>query len=366
MEITMENSLVDSSRLDNSYLGLDAWNVSEKDYSPSDNVMDNLKFFLRFAILAPSSHNSQPWIFKIPQKDIVELYVDRTRSLPIEDPDDRLMTISCGAALCNLQLTLEYFGYGHEIKLLPNGENDDLIAQIYITKKLETDSLIDDNLKKLFASITKRRTNRSVFENKPIPDSILSQINEIIINNTEDVWIHIAKDELEKNNFADLIEEGDRIRWSDKKFRRELAPWSGSNRNTSMDGLPGYAVGLNNALSFIAPFIIRTFNLGKIEGAKNRRLAIGSPLLFVIGTNADNPKNWLNAGICLEYVLLTTISENVWCSFLNQPIEIPDLRKRLANLIPQNKKYPQIMLRMGYSKEDVKPTPRRPLGQVFY
>ncbi len=359
----MENS-AGNSRSDNSYSGLGAWNISEKDYSPSDNVIDNLKFFLRFAILAPSSHNSQPWIFKIPQKDVIELYADRTRSLPIEDPDDRLMTISCGAALCNLQLALGYFGYSHEVKLLPNGENDDLMARIYISKKLGMNNLVDNNLKKLFVSITKRRTNRSVFENKAIPDSILSQISEIA-NNTEDVWIHTVKDKLEKNKFADLIEKGDQVRWSNKKFRQELAPWIGSNRNIRMDGLPGYSAGLNGVLSFMAPFFIRTFNLGKMEGAKNRKHAIESPLLLVIGTNADNPKNWLNAGICLEYVLLIATSENIWCSFLNQPTEIPDLRKRLSDLLPQNNRYPQIILRIGYSK-DVKPTPRRPLGQVLH
>ena len=360
----MENSV--PSSLDNLYSGLDAWRISEKDYSPSNDEIDNLKFFLRFAILAPSSHNSQPWIFKIPQKNRIELYVDRTRALPIEDPGDRLMTISCGAALCNLQLTLEYFGYNYETKLVPNGENDDLVAQIHINKKLETRNSIDGNLKKLFTSITKRRTNRSGYENKPIPDSIVSQIDKIVTNNTSDVWVHVVKDKLEKNTLADLIEKGEQTRWSNKKFRQELAPWIGSNRNTSMDGLPAHSVGLNNALSFMIPFFIRTFNLGKMEGAKNRKLVIRSPMLLIIGTNSDNPKDWLNVGICLEYILLATISENIWCTFVNQPTEIPELRKHLAELIHQNNKYPQIMLRVGYSKKDVKPTPRRPLDQVLH
>jgi len=48
------------------------------------------------AILAPSSHNTQPWRFAVRERTI-DLYADRTRALPVNDPDDRELTISrCG------------------------------------------------------------------------------------------------------------------------------------------------------------------------------------------------------------------------------------------------------------------------------
>ena len=46
-------------------------------------------------------------------------YADRTRALPVVDPDDRELTISCGSALFNMQLAISYFGYRFETSLLP-------------------------------------------------------------------------------------------------------------------------------------------------------------------------------------------------------------------------------------------------------
>ena len=60
------------------------------------------RFLLRYAILAPSSHNTQPWLFSL-QDRCVEIYADRSRSLRVTDPDDRQLTIAGGCALSNLR-----------------------------------------------------------------------------------------------------------------------------------------------------------------------------------------------------------------------------------------------------------------------
>ncbi|NOT32243.1 MAG: hypothetical protein HOP15_17495 [Planctomycetes bacterium] len=51
---------------------------------------------LELATRAPSSHNTQPWLFRA-RGDSIELHADRTRALPINDPHDRELTIRCGA-----------------------------------------------------------------------------------------------------------------------------------------------------------------------------------------------------------------------------------------------------------------------------
>lgn len=47
-----------------------------------------VNFVLKYAVLAPSSHNTQPWIFRV-SNERVALFADRTRALPANDPDDR-------------------------------------------------------------------------------------------------------------------------------------------------------------------------------------------------------------------------------------------------------------------------------------
>ena len=43
---------------------------------------------LETAALAPSVHNTQPWAFRV-APDVVELYLDPARRLPVADPDDQ-------------------------------------------------------------------------------------------------------------------------------------------------------------------------------------------------------------------------------------------------------------------------------------
>ena len=54
----------------------DAWAVRETDYPEDGPIEDQLRFCLRYAILAPSTHNSQPWLFRV-AAGRVELFADR-------------------------------------------------------------------------------------------------------------------------------------------------------------------------------------------------------------------------------------------------------------------------------------------------
>ena len=366
-----------STKKDTDNKGLEPWKVSETRFSSYDKPFDKLKFFLNYAILAPSGHNTQPWAFRIFADDnTIHLYADRTRALPVVDPDDRELIISCGSALFNLQLAISYFGYRFETTLLSQqqkgereneGDDDDLLAIVKVMdihKKQEKNK--NDELKRLFNSITMRRTNRFRFdEDKEISQEVLSNLQSIA-HKYDSVWLHIEKNKEEKEQIAKLITEGDIIQMSDKKFRRELASWIHANRSHIRDGMPGYAFGFGDIMSLVGPFVIRTFDFGKGQAAKDKELAIGSPVLLVIGTNTDNTLSWMNVGLAMSNILLYLKSENIWSSYLNQPIEVPDLRKRLGSLILDHiDKNPQLLLRIGYSDREVLPTPRRSIEQTM-
>jgi Putative TM nitroreductase len=90
---------------------LDSREISEATFPATGQSAEKLRFLVQYAILAPSSHNTQPWLFKI-RGDVLELYADRTRALPIVDPANRALTISCGAALFHLRIALRHFRLG--------------------------------------------------------------------------------------------------------------------------------------------------------------------------------------------------------------------------------------------------------------
>jgi hypothetical protein len=153
-----------------------AWNVSESDVpKKATDMAEKMNFLLRYAILAPSGHNTQPWLFKIIGNDTIELYADRSRALPVVDPDDREMVISCGAALHYLRVAANHFGLAERVELLPDDKNNpDLLARISF-KESDDGGVVQKQAQQdilLFEAITKRRSNRSPFENRKLPGDL--------------------------------------------------------------------------------------------------------------------------------------------------------------------------------------------------
>jgi nitroreductase len=335
---------------------LAAWNVSPDDFPADGTSEEKLWFAVRYAILAPSTHNTQPWLFQI-HGNVLELYADLTRALPVVDPDHRELIISCGAALFHLRLAIRYFGYSSRVETFPEPADSNLLARLHLGFKDDTEAA--DIL--LFNAIPKRRTNRLEFRNEAVPTALLSVLCGFAAQ--EGAWLKIVEGEEARYAVADLVAEADRIQWAGKPFRRELAAWLHPNRADASDGIPGYAQGPNGLPAYAGPMVIKTFDLGKRRSSADWDVALYSPVLAVLGTDANTPQDWLQTGQALANLLLRARVEDVWASYLNQPIELPELRPRLAELIKPGS-CPQILLRLGFGDE-VKPTPRRPVQEVI-
>jgi len=87
------------------------WGVDAGDFPASAADAARLGFLVRYAVLAPSGHNTQPWSFRV-GGDRLEVLADRPRGLPVVDPDDRELTVSCGAALGMIEHAARGLGVG--------------------------------------------------------------------------------------------------------------------------------------------------------------------------------------------------------------------------------------------------------------
>jgi len=119
----------------------------------------------------------------------------------------------------------------------------------------------------------------------------------------------------------------------------------------------GYSFSYGDIASYAGPLVIRTFDVGKGQAAKDRPLASESPALLVISTPADNPDDWAIAGRALTTTLLRIASHGLAASYLNQPIELPELRPEVARLVGTDG-CPQLLLRVGRPTEYLSPIPR--------
>ena len=72
---------------------------------------------------------------------------------------------------------------------------------------------------------------------------------------------------------------------SEPAFRSELAHWMRTTYPVRDDGMPGYALGLSERQSVVGPRMVRTFDIGTSQAAKDEELSRWSALLAVIVTS---------------------------------------------------------------------------------
>jgi nitroreductase len=311
---------------------------------------------IRYAILAPSSHNTQPWLFAV-RGGRVDLYMDHSRALPVADPDDRELVLSCGAALYHLRLALAFYGVTTTVVRCPNPDEPDLLARVALTGERQPTDLE----RELFHQIPFRRTNRLPFEPRPLSQTLIGELEHAA--DAEGAWLVVVDDEEDKGWLADLIAVADRRQMTDKRFRRELSAWTRPTLSRRKDGIPGSGLGLGTVASVGAPLVIRTFDLGQGRAARDRELALGSPALGVLGTPDDSMAGLVRGGEALAHVLLLARASGVFASYLNQPIEVEDLRPDVERMVRAPGRA-QLILRLGYG-QPVAPTPRRPVEEVL-
>lgn len=84
-------------------------------------------------------------------------------------------------------------------------------------------------------------------------------------------------------------------------------------------------------------------------------------LLAVLTTPGDRPLDWLRAGQALERVLLVATGHGLSASFLNQPLDLRDMRRRRD---PHHRRgHPQMIIRLGYGPYVARP-PLRPASEL--
>ena len=94
---------------------LEAWRGPAQD-------ADLRRWAVAHAILAPNSHNRQPWLVDLREPDTILLHVDRERLLPMTDPWYRQIMVSQGTFLEALVLALAERGQQARVDLFPQGE----------------------------------------------------------------------------------------------------------------------------------------------------------------------------------------------------------------------------------------------------
>jgi len=123
---------------------------------------------VRFATLAPSSHNTQCWKFRLQERSIT-VEPDLTRRCPVVDPDDHHLFVSLGCATENLAQAALANGLRAEVRFNPASAGA-VVVNLEATKALASP---------LFLAISERQCTRGDYDGKPLSSEELRLLEQV-------------------------------------------------------------------------------------------------------------------------------------------------------------------------------------------
>jgi nitroreductase len=303
---------------------------------------------------APSIFNSQPWRWRI-AGDAVELRADRQRQLPVVDPDGRLLTLSCGAALHHARVALAGDGADGVVSRMPEPADPDLLARVRFTgTRAAAPAAI-----RAQQAIALRRTDRRPFADVEVPVDALKELR--VAAEREGAHLHV----LHPGDVATLAVAATRaaaVEFADPAYRAELDTWT-HRPEARGDGVPAATADSHDK----RPVPARDFTPGApVVGGELAEPVDRQARYAILFTDDDTPLSWLRAGEALSATLLTATVLRLATSPISDVIEVPTTRSLLRELL-DGVGYPMIALRVGVPADGPPPpaAPRRSAHEII-
>ena len=307
---------------------------------------------VRFATLAPNSHNTQAWRFRLRDKRI-DIQPDFSRRTPAVDPDDHHLYISLGAAAENLALAAAARGQPGTVRFDPAGA----IAFDFAPGPAIASPLFD--------AIPTRQSTRAEYDGCAVSSASLALLTKAAAVPGVDLVLLTDRPRIER--LRDLVVAGNSAQMADPAFVRELKSWLRFNPHQALrsgDGLYSVASGNPPLPDWLGP---QAFDWLSSAASQNdayaRQIASSAGIAVFVGAG-ETPAQWVDVGRACQRFALQATALGLKCAFINQPVEVARLRPDLAALIGLPDRRPDIVMRFGHGST-LPWSPRRPVGAVM-
>jgi hypothetical protein len=313
---------------------------------------DAMRSLIHFATLAANGHNTQPWKFAV-RSNAIEIHPDYSRELKVVDPQHRELWISLGCALENLLVAARATGYAADVDY---PDSADLIRVNLTSDSSQPDPLFD--------AIPQRQNTRSEYDGRPIPASDLGRILTLPIEQGVSLRFVTKPNELE--TLVDYVNQGNLSQYADTAFVDELIEWLRFNKKdalAAMDGLYSVCSGNPEVPGWLGRMFVAGTKPGQQADVDAKKLHSSSAAV-VIASETEDKSAWVRTGQVYERLALQTTALGIKSAFLNQPIEVSELRSQFQSALGLGISLPQLLMRFGYA--DALPRSlRRPVDQVL-
>ncbi|MBW3569348.1 hypothetical protein KY385_04425 [Candidatus Parcubacteria bacterium] len=243
-----------------------------------------IKQILEIARLAPSVHNTQPWLVEVNENKL-SIKPDEEHTLKQGDPTGRQTTISLGifseaaiigAESIGLQIdNLQYSKRQINLSLIPSNK-------------------VSSSAKELAANLCTRVSDRSFFQKTELNNTKIQTIKQAWSSDAIKIWVMNDPEFIKK--LAGYTASGIRLALSNPEFRSELSkylvrPWSSKLRGIAVKSLC-----IPYFLAIAQPEILRLGLFGDKEAVLEKKRWLSASTVVLITSKGDLHKDWFEAG----------------------------------------------------------------------
>ncbi len=324
------------------------WRHHEHDLAP-----DDYSELVRYATLAASSHNTQPWIFKLESNRILIL-PDWSRRCPAVDPDNHHLYASLGCAAENLLLAAKAAGLESSVSY----DAPTTGVQIDFEKAPAVRSA-------LFDAIPQRQCSRSRYDGLPLTPEEMKQLKAVSYGHGVSALFMTAAEQ--KDLVSHYVAEGNEVQFSDAGWARELKSWirfNGKEAVRTGDGLYGPSMGSPAVPRWLGLAAMHFGFSAKNQNKKDLGHIRSSSAIAIITSEVDDISHWIEAGRCFQRMALQSTALGLHTAFINQPVEVAKLRSQFAQAMGIGDHRPDLVVRIGRGQKMPRSL-RRPVKDVI-
>ncbi len=321
---------------------------------PQSGTMPDLRELVRLATLAASSHNTQPWKFRLGRESIAIL-PDFERRCPVVDPDDAHLFKSLGCAAENLVHAAAAYGYAATVSF-------DAIAESVVVRLQPSSTPRQTDL---FRAITVRQCTKTLYDGSTVSNEQLRALE--LAGQGPSVRTIFLTDQKQMEAVVDYVNQGNRAQLSDPAFRRELISWIRFSPDEALrtgDGLSGRTGGQPSMPRWLAQFLIPFVLTPKAQANADARNIRSSSAVAIFVAAGDDKTAWLEIGRAYERLALQAAAFELRNAFINQPIEVRSLRPQFESWLGLKGERAHLIVRIG--RAPLAPySLRRPVNEVI-
>ncbi|MDR3369508.1 Acg family FMN-binding oxidoreductase [Rhodoferax sp.] len=293
---------------------------------------------VRYATLAPSSHNTQCWKFALEGSgQAISIQPDLARLCPAVDPDQHHVFVSLGCATENLTQAALAHGLKGEVAFDP--ATNAVRVSLSPTAAQPSD---------LFKAIPLRQSTRGDYDAKPLTNAELALLERA--GSSDSVQLLLLTDQSAMAQVLDYVVQGNTTQMADPAFVKELKTWmrfNGQEAVRTRDGLYSAASGNPTVPTWIGERLFDWFYTPKSENDKYARQLRSSAGIAVFVGQRANKAHWVEVGRCYERFALQATALGIRNAMLNQPVEVSALRPQFASALGLGEQRPDLVLRFG-------------------